>query len=92
MCDALNPDNGVMICVERRKRKNAPPLDWIRLGRIPHNADEMLEKVSPVESSVLCPLERVIHEPTVDEQWEYLGRLITPKLAARIRASTRSRK
>lgn len=91
MCDALHPTNGVMISVERRKRKNAPPLDWVRVGRIPHNVDEMLEKVSPVERELLCPLERVIYEPTIEEQWDYLGRLITPELAARIRSSTQRR-
>lgn len=92
MGNALHPDDGVMVCVERRKRKNAPPLDWVRLGRIPQNVDAMLERVSPVESSVLCPLERVIYEPTVDEQWEYLGRLITPQLAAQIRATAKRRR
>ncbi|CAN5360693.1 hypothetical protein BH09VER1_BH09VER1_53210 [soil metagenome] len=92
MCDALDPKDGVMIGVERRKRQNAPPLDWVRVGRIPHNVDEMLEKVSPVESSVLCLLEQVIHHPTVEEQWEYLGRLISPELAERIRSSTQRRR
>jgi len=92
MRDALHPKSGVMISVERRKRKNAPPLDWVRVGRIPHNVDTMLEKVSPVESAVLCPLEQVIHEPTVEEQWDYLGRLITPELATRIRAARPRRK
>lgn len=92
MCEALDPKNGVMICIERRKRKNVPPLDWVRVGRIPNNVDEMLEKVTQTEASALRPLEQVIHEPTVEEQWDYLGRLITPELAARIRASTPHRR
>ncbi|MBE2203985.1 MAG: hypothetical protein IAE94_06585 [Chthoniobacterales bacterium] len=91
MGDAIHPTNGVMISVERHKRKGAAPLDWIRLGRIPRCVDEMLETVSPVEASALRPLEEVIYQPTVDEQWEYLGRLVTHELAARIRIWDRER-
>jgi len=93
MCDALHPEKGVMICVERHKAKSHhAPLDWVRVGRLPQSVDGLLEKVGPMERELLCPLERVIREPTVDEQWDYLGRLITPELAARIRASTQRRR
>ncbi len=91
MHDALHPNNGVMVSVERRKRKNAPPLDWVRVGRIPHSVDDLLEKVSPVERELLCPLEQVIQEATIEDQWNYLGQLITPELASHIRTSSQRR-
>lgn len=86
MGDALHPKNGVMISIERRKRKRPhAPLDWIRMGRIPCSVDAMMEKVSPAERNLLRPLEQVTHHPTTEEQWDYLGRLVTPELAKRIR-------
>lgn len=86
MGNALDANRGVMVHIERCTRKRPhPPLDWVRLGRIPHAVDALLENVSPVDSELLRPLEQVIQEPTVDEQWEYLGRLISPELADRIR-------
>jgi len=92
MCEALHPHNGVMIGIERRNRKYPhPPQDWVHVGRIPHCVDEMLEKVSQTEASALRPLEQVIYEPTVDEQWHYLGRLISHKLADRIRTAIQRR-
>jgi len=92
MCDGLHPENGVMVCVERRRPRLAgPPLHWVQVGRIPRSVDDLLEKVSPIEKEQLHPLERVIREASVEEQWDYLGRLISPELVARIRAATRRR-
>lgn len=87
MGNALDPNRGVMVHVERRTRQRPhPPIDWVRLGRIPHAVDALLENVNPVESKLLRPLEQVIYEPTLDEQWDYLGRLISPELANYIRS------
>ncbi|CAN5360401.1 hypothetical protein BH09VER1_BH09VER1_53190 [soil metagenome] len=86
MCDALHPENGVMICVERSKRQFVKaPLDWVRVGRVPRSVNDLFGKVRRKEMSALCLLEETLREPTVEEEWDYLGRLITPKLADEIR-------
>jgi hypothetical protein len=86
MCDALHPEHGVMVCVERTKRPFSPaPLDWVRVGRIPNSVNELCGKVRLEEMSALRPLEETLHNPTVEEEWHYLGRLITPELADEIR-------
>jgi len=84
--NALTPDTGAMICIERQMRKYPhAPLDWVRIGRIPTSVDKLLEGVPQEEAEFLRPLEEVIQQSTIDEQWEYLGRLISPELADRIR-------
>ena len=86
MCDALHSEHGVMVCIERAKRPfSKAPLDWVRVGRIPHSINELFGKVRRKEMASLCLLEEVLHEPTVEEEWHYLGRLITPELADKIR-------
>lgn len=86
MCDALHLEDGVMVCVERRRPEfSKTPLDWVRVGRIPRSASALFEKVRHKEMSALCLLEEALHEPTVEEEWNYLGRLISPRLAEEIR-------
>jgi hypothetical protein len=92
MWNALHPEKGVMVCVERWMRKHSKaPLDCVRVGRIPRSVEDLLEKVSPVERDQLCVLEQVIREPNVEDQWHYLGRLISSELAAHIRLWARHR-
>ncbi len=68
MGNSLDPDRGVMVHVQRCMRKRPhTPLDWVRLGRIPHSVDALLKNVSSVESDLLRPLEQLIYEPTLDE-------------------------
>jgi hypothetical protein len=86
MCDALHPENGVMVCVERSRRQfSKAPRDWVRVGRMPRSVNELFGKVRPKEMTALCLLEEALCKPTVDEEWYYLGRLITPELADDIR-------
>jgi len=86
LCDALHPENGVMVCVERCQRQfSKAPLDWVRVGRVPRSAGALFEKVRREEMSAFCLLEEALHEPTVEEEWNYLGRLVTPRLADEIR-------
>ena len=86
MCDALHPEHGVMVCVERCKRRFSKlPVDRVRAGRIPCSFNDLFGKVRRKESSALCLLERTLRETTVDQEWHFLGRLITPELADEIR-------
>ena len=88
MGNALTPDSGAMICVDRQIRRHPhSPLDWVRLGRIPTSVDEMLKQVRQEESDLLRPLEEVLQHVTIDQQWDYLGRLISPELAEHIRSN-----
>jgi hypothetical protein len=86
MCDAIHPENGVMICVERCKRQfSRAPLDWVRVGRVPRSIGQLFQNICHEEMIALRPLEQVLQKPTVEEEWKYLGRLITPRLADEIR-------
>jgi hypothetical protein len=88
--NAVDPEEGVLICIERSRPRNAEfPIDTVRIGRQVCPIAPMLEKVNPEELAALCPLEQVVREPSEDEQWAYLGRVIDPKLVSQIRADLR---
>ncbi len=59
-------------------------MDRVRVGCVPRSVNDLFGKVRRKESSALCLMERALREATVDGEWHYLGRLITPMLSEEI--------
>lgn len=84
--DAVDAKAGLLVCVERTQARGAKyPNYTVRLGRQPCPIDAYLENVDPEEVAAICPLEHVVHDPSEEEQWNCIEKVISPELATRIR-------
>lgn len=90
--DFVHPENGTLICIERTKSKDAKyPRYTLRSGRQPAPVDALIAKLDSEELRALCPLEQVVRELTVEEEWACLQRVIDPDTVALIRADVEKR-
>ena len=89
--DAVHPKNGVLVCVEKTKSQSAKyPSYKLRLGRQPAPVDSLLAKMAPEEVAALCPLEGVVRDLSIEEEWQCLAKVMAPETVALIRASLKN--
>jgi hypothetical protein len=86
--DAVDPEIGVQICVEKIQPSGAKyPTYRVRRGLNPAPVDPIIERLAAEERAALVPLENVVRELTDEEQWERLGRTLPRAVVAEIRTS-----
>lgn len=86
--EAIHPEKGALVRVERTQARGAKyPSYQISLGRLPSPVDSLLEKMEPEEQQALCPLENVVRELTIDEEWKCLEKVIPADIIKQIRGS-----
>lgn len=84
----LDPETGVMVCVEKTQAKGAKyPTYHLRMGRKPRPVAELIEAMDLSERRLICPLEKVVRQLSDEEQWNRLARTIAPETVAIIRES-----
>lgn len=88
VAEPTHPERGVLIGVERTKTKGSQyPSYALRVGRQPAPVADVLGRTSDEEIEVLRPLEQVIHEVTLDEEWQFLAKVMSPEHVAVFRES-----
>ncbi len=86
--EAADEVNGVRICVEKTQPAMAKyPSYSLRVGRVAAPMASIREAMSPEELQVLTPLENVVEQISMEEQWACLEKVIAPETVAEIRAS-----
>ena len=84
--DLVNPTGGVLVCIEKTQAKGSRyPTYSLRAGRQQAPMNSMLERMDASEISALCPLENVLRSLSVDEEWQYLERILVPEVVKEIR-------
>jgi len=87
VADAVHPEKGVLVSVEKTQAKGAKyPSYGLRLGRQPAPVNSQLAKMEPEEVAALCPLENVVRELSVEEEWQCLEKVIAPDIVAKMRS------
>lgn len=83
-----DPELGTQIRVEKKQTPGARyPSYTLKRGRIPVPVDEMIAKMDPDEMMALTPLEKVIHLPSEEDEWQLLENVIDPDTVREIRNS-----
>jgi hypothetical protein len=86
--DPADPVKGAQICVEKRQVAGSRyPSYRLRRGRVAAPYDEMLARMDPQEAAALTPLERVVHLPDEEEEWQILANVIDADTLSEIRNS-----
>ena len=88
VADAVHPDKGVLIRVEKTQPKGAKyPSYALRLGQNPAPVDDLLTRMAPEEVASLCPLENAVRELSEEEEWQCLSKVMAPETVSEIRMS-----
>ena len=83
-----DPETGAQICVEKKQIPGARYSSYTaKMGRVPAPISEMLGKMDAEEAAALTPLEKVIHIPSEEEEWQLLENVIDPETIREIRQS-----
>ena len=86
--DAVDPVVGVRMRVEKTQPAGAKyPSYSLRVGKEAAPMAPIIEAMSREELQVLTPLENVLEQISMDEQWACLEKTIAPETVAEIRAS-----
>lgn len=86
--DPIDPDQGSLISIEKQQvAANKYPKFMLRRGKQPLPVYGLIDKMTPEETDMLLPLEEIVRELTVDEQWKCLASVIDPEIVEKIRAS-----
>lgn len=85
--DAVHPDTGVRICINKAKVKGNPrPIYTVGVGRQPSPILPLLNAMSPEERALLTPLENVVRILTDEQEWECLAKVMAPDTVNQIKA------
>jgi len=88
IADAIDPEAGFRVSVEKSQAAGSKyPSYSIRVGRVPAPMAPILEGMDPEEVQALVPLEEVLDQVGVEEQWGCLEKTMAPETVAEIRAS-----
>ena len=89
LADPADPEEGVMICVEKLQPAGAKYASYsLRLGSHPTPISKLISQMTEEEVSVLCPLENTIRILGEDEEWARLKNVgLNSDTIAAIRAS-----
>jgi hypothetical protein len=88
MAEPVHPERGVLIAVEKTRPHGAKYASYsLVLGRQPAPMAEILKRTAPEEFEVLRPLEEVIHQPSVEQEWEFLSSILPSKQFEEFRRS-----
>ncbi|MCX6972356.1 MAG: hypothetical protein NTV93_19705 [Verrucomicrobia bacterium] len=86
--EAAHEVDGVRMCVEKTQPATAKfPSYSLRVGRVAAPMAAIREAISSEELQVLTPLENVVDQISMEEQWQCLEKVIAPETVAEIRAS-----
>lgn len=89
LADPADPEEGVMICVEKLQPAGAKYASYsLRLGSHPTPISKLISQMTEEEVSALCPLENTIRILSEDEEWARLKNVgLNSDTIAAIRAS-----
>ena len=91
LADPVDPEEGVMICVEKVHPAGAKYASYsVRLGTTPTPMSQLISRMAEEEVKALCPLEKTIRILSQDEEYERLETLgINSETISAIRSSVR---
>jgi len=91
LADPTDPDEGVMICVDKMQPVGAKYASYtLRLGSNPAPMSKLIGQMAEEEISALCPLENTIRILSEDEEWERLKNVgLNSETISAIRSSVR---
>ena len=85
--EPAHPERGALVSVTRTQAKGAKyPSYGLRLGRQPAPVNSQLAKMAPEEVAALCPLENVVRQLSIEEEWQCLAKVIAPDIVTKIRS------
>lgn len=88
VANPVDAADGVLISVEKTQPPGARyPGYSVRVGNQPAPMSDFIPKMDDEEFAALCPLEQVIRELTIEEEWQCVAKIVGANLAAEIRAS-----
>ena len=91
LADPVDPENGVMICIEKMQPAGAKFASYsLRLGSNPSPMSGHINRMAEEELAVLCPIENTIQILSEDEEYRRLAKIgIDSDTLSAIRSSVR---
>lgn len=84
------PEGGLQICVEKGLSKDSRyPIYSLKIGRMPVPMNELFSKMDSLEIDALTALEHTVYQPSEEEEWQLLEKVIDPATVSKIRAAQR---
>lgn len=88
LANPVDSKEGRLVCVEKTQPNGVKyPSYSLRVGNQPAPMSDYIRKMEEEEFAVLCPLENVIRELSVEEEWQFLAKIVGEDLAQEIRSN-----
>ena len=89
VADPVDSKGGRLVCVEKTQPQGVKyPSYVLRAGKQPAPMSDYIRQMDNEEFAALCPLENVIRELSVEEEWGILAKIVGEDLANEIRSGT----